>query len=371
LMRLKAGKANDSFEDVAPAARDVQLQLLALRRTHRAMAKVTDAGRTLEMNMRRLTDVEHAHLETRRYESGCSRVAARSCRGFPTPQLSKLRPLLNFPEGTDEESSDVDASDGAPDGASLMRSAIAVSLEAEHSARAQLEGELEALEAQRAQSLQALREREEFSSELASRLRNVERALEPVIDLLELRPKQDRIPGAPPLPDEAGAMAQLSTPLRLIFSKFDALAATGAEGGSVTAHIESVSSFDCDRGEQPQEKRARREGSTSRSATVRVDIDATEGGEMVRLYFTNPQPSVITVACKDESLISGLWQDDDGRALAAALTAPTTGQPYYWAQVLAGLRQRCPMVLQTLVQMEAVSATDVVQRVRARLKAQN
>jgi len=64
LRRIKTGIANDeSAEALVGTFRDTQLQLLFLRRAHRAMVKATDAGRASEAAARRVADVDHAHLD--------------------------------------------------------------------------------------------------------------------------------------------------------------------------------------------------------------------------------------------------------------------------------------------------------------------
>merc|ERR1719221_1855039 len=86
-------------------ARVLQLRILALRRSHRAMAKAAELGRTAEAAARRTADAEFAHLETRRHESACFRAAASRCRIMETPHLSEVLPLCegNLGDAADDD----------------------------------------------------------------------------------------------------------------------------------------------------------------------------------------------------------------------------------------------------------------------------
>merc|ERR1712192_73618 len=86
--KLEQGEA----EHFSEHAREIQHLLLVMRRIHRVMVKASDLGRANEAAARRQMDTALAHLESRQYESGCLRSAARRCRSFPTPELDKLRP---------------------------------------------------------------------------------------------------------------------------------------------------------------------------------------------------------------------------------------------------------------------------------------
>jgi len=210
--------------------------------------------------------------------------------------------------------------------------------------------------------MEALREREQLGSELLLRLRSVETALEPVCDLLELRPRPQN-PNHP-----AGNLHKLPAPLRVIFSKFDTLATFGTQGG-VSVKIDTAVA-------EPPEKRQRLEGGVSPGpldvlVTINCPAASSDGAKAVHLRFTHPSLSVVAVACEgatDASVLDALWPDDDGHGpLAASLPSATVGRPYGWAQILAGLRDEAVVVLPSLSSAPAVTATDVVLRVRAKV----
>jgi len=399
LTKLQALKPEgSSVEDVEANAYDAQLQLLALRRVHHANTKSVDQGRRAEANARRIVDQKFAHLETRRYESACSRAGARRCRTFPTPQLSKLRPHLERWEEKDGDDPDDDLRDGgadadgdAPEGTAGRLGGLARHLEAEKRERARLEGELEGLEEQQKRDLEELREGERRSAELVTRIRAAERALEPVCDLLELRARPEE--AEPPL--DRGIWEQLPTPLRLVFTKFDVLAAfSGEEGVSVRVALdEEEPEAAQDRQQPPAAKRARVEGGgcSGGSGAPCICVDIASGGEVACLRFTNPHASIVKVhvegtlgADGGASLLSGLWPDDHGGAALLPMPKDITirerltaapGRPYYWAQVLAGLREQVVLppgsvgLASPFLAMESVWAMDVLTRVRARMAA--
>lgn len=358
--------------------RELQLQLLAIRRAHRAMAKAASVGRATEAAARRVADAEFAHLETRRYESACCRAAARRCRTFPTPQLSKLSPFLG--EGgagpvdgqEEEEEEESAANDGAATG-------LARRLEAERLERAKLSEELEALEKRMAADLEAFREQERLSSELASRLRAAELALEPVCDLLELRPRPG---GATPPP----GLSRLPVPLQLVFAKFEVLAAFGADAG-VSVQLEAGGSVEVagPKDGEPPEKKPRLEGAGAVKVSIAFAPGRGKNGPAATLNFSctalaaGGGAALVGVqgeGIASEALLEGLWPEDDGRVgplVAAAAAAGVAGKAFGWAQVLAGLRDKAVPLLAgsstggPLSTGASVTAGDVVQRLRARL----
>jgi len=373
---LRAGKAapeagTDGGGTFAATARTMQLQLLALRRAHRSMVQATDRGRAIETDARRSADAEHAHLETRMYEATCCRAAARRCRAFPTPQLSKLGPLLDGAEGEEGEEGDEEDADGEHsgqngEGGSRPRKGLALRLETEKNRRADLCRELEGLELEKSKDLENFRGVAKISDELSARLCAVEQALEPVCDLIEYRPRPTSL--GQPLSHEN--LAELSPALQLVFAKFDVLAAFGPRMG-VTVSIDAAT----EDGKPPPEKRARVDGAQSSLSAVCVAISSDSSGtsdDVTTLRFGQPHPSLVTVSLEGDSshaLLEGLWPGDDGRhsGFTALLPAgmPGPGRPYGWAQILAGLRASLLVTAPALQTAEGVTAADVVQRVRA------
>jgi len=353
-------------------ARDLQLHLLSLRRAHRAMAKVAEVGRSMEAAARRVADAEFAHLETRRYESACCRAAARRCRGLPTPSLSEVRPWLDGRPGQrvvddpdDEDESDENGTDGEHKVAMLTQR-----LDAEDRKRAQLAQELADLEKQKALDIASFKERGQLGCELSQKLKAVEVAFEPVLDLLELRARRD---GA-----QAGPLdlSHLPTPLRLVYRKFDVLASFGPDAGVFLAA--EAASIGAD--SEPPAKRPRVIG-----GSVSVGISPSPGeSPAVTMRFRhatteNNEADFVTVQCEDcsagDGVLDGMYPEDDGQSgplVTAADAANLEGRPYAWAQVLAGLRERTATLMPAsstnpLASGEAVTATDVVQRVRRAL----
>lgn len=376
---LRAGKSapeavGDNGGTFAATARTMQLQLLALRRAHRSMVQATDRGRAIETDARRSADAEHAHLETRMYEATCSRAAARRCRAFPTPQLSKLGPLLDgaaSEEGEEGDEEDAAGEQSGPngEGGSRPRKGLALRLETEKNRRADLCSELEGLEQEKSKDLENFRGVAKISDELSTRLRAVEQALEPVCDLVEYRPR----PTSLGQPLNHGDVAQLSPALQLVFAKFDVLAAFGPRMG-VTVSIDAAS----EDGKPPPEKRARVDGvgpnPCVRAVCVAISGDASGTcDDVTTLRFVQPHPSLVTVSLEGDSshtLLEGLWPGDDGRHSGLTALFPTgtpgPGRPYGWAQILAGLRAGLLVTAPALQTAEGVTAADVVQRVRAR-----
>lgn len=369
--RLKAGKADNAASgseatSCAADARELQLQLLVLRRAHRGMVRATEAGRVAEAAARKACDAEHAHLETRRYESACCRAAARRCRHLPTPELHKLRPLLegHVPEEAEEEGL------VAQPGGDQAPSSLAARLQAEMEERSRLATELAALDERKAKAFEAFRERERLSIELVSRLKNVEVALEPVCNLLELRPRLCDIPS----PD---SLVCLPASLRLVYSKFETLAAFGQSGGvAVKVEVAEPPVASNETMARP-EKRPRAEATYVVVVEIEPAAPATQGSEAVVLRFMSPNTSLVTVAAKGpgaDGMLAKLWLEDDGSNPALASLLPgdaaddSFGRPYAWAQVLAGLRDVALMGAPSLLSMDTVTATDVALRVRSALK---
>eukprot|EP00931_Biecheleriopsis_adriatica_P107433 TRINITY_DN81777_c0_g1_i1.p1 TRINITY_DN81777_c0_g1~~TRINITY_DN81777_c0_g1_i1.p1 ORF type:complete len:436 (+),score=111.40 TRINITY_DN81777_c0_g1_i1:52-1308(+) len=357
LNRLKEGLPNRSAEgeskEFNESAQELQRQLLALRRAHAAMVKRAENGRVLEAAARRATDNEYAHLETRQYENACCRAATRRCRNLPTPQLNLLRPLL---EGFQDE-----GQDEALDATGSSR--LAGQLEAERLERTRLGEELEGLEKKRRAEMVAFAEREKLGSELTAKLAAVDRALEPVCDLLEVRPRTGT---------EDGLASKLPAPLRLVFSKFSAI----EKEQKITVTIEEVPSEKpaepaAGTEEAPPEKRRRTEAEPEQlSVAVKIQDAAT-------VRFTNPSQSLVAADAEGssgENLLDDLWPEDDGRHGAVIALLPSAalekgGRPYGWAQILAGLREEALAAVPALYAMESIKADEVVSRIRSKLQA--
>ena len=129
-VRLQNCKVASIEGDPAPdsafveASRDIQLNFLALRRAHRAMARAAEAGRVAEASARKVADAAFSELEASRQESACCRAASRLCRACPTPQLNKLRPSLQGAAGAVEADFGFDVTEPAENargGASLLQ----------------------------------------------------------------------------------------------------------------------------------------------------------------------------------------------------------------------------------------------------------
>jgi len=364
-----AASAEAASEESAGLASQLQLQLLALRRAHRGMAKAQEVGRAAEMQARRVADAEFAHLESRRYESGCSRSAARRCRAVPQPELARLRPFLDDGDQPDE-AEDEDGEDIAS-----MTTPLSKRLVAEQQQRQVLSEELEALQKRRAEDTEAFRKRDAVRVEMSSKLRAAQLALEPVCDLLELQPRA----GAAPLP-----CAHLPQPLQLLFAKFKALAALTSAGDITVRHeqLEPEVGGGANK-EEPPEKKARHGGGVICVGISRTPGLAAEPLETT-LRFTCGLPSagssVALVGLEAQGVpneiafLDSLWPEDD--ALARASTsggATAAGRIYGWVQVLAGLRDvALPLAAVgtgggPLVAGASVSAAEVVGRARVRV----
>lgn len=374
LGQLEKSKVNTNVEESSEAfsngSYELQQQLLLLRRSHRAMMKMAEMGVVQEVAARRAADAEYALLETKKYESACCRAAARRCRALPTPQLNKLRSFLEGFEEEDE-TEELDATNAEGD---ATKSRLAVQLEAERLERTRLATELEGLEARHREALEAFVQRERLGAELTAKLTEVDRALEPVCNLLALRPGQATSDQASKLP----------APLRLVNSKFQAIASLGPEAGvtvtieeSGTPTIELSSTKSSEDASEAPEKRRKIEVSEL-VYIISVEIKQVDGPQACKLRFANPSQSIITVASEGfggETLLEDLWLEDDGRHSvllsqlpSAELAKASTWRPYAWAQVLAGLREDALTAVPALFATSGVTANDVVLRVRNKLK---
>lgn len=390
---LQSGREPTSDADaVKSVVRDTQMQLLALRRAHRATAAAAESGRGAEALARRLADAEFAHLETRRYESACSRAASRRCRAAPAPELTKLRPCLLRSDGTDggpeeededeefEDAQDLEPKEDRP--ASCLRKR----LETENKERARLEVKLTALDLEKTQELEQLRGREALGVELAKHLLAVHRALEPVCNLVELKV---RPPTSAPAADPA-AVTALPDCLRLVLAKFDVLASFGTVGGvslrlETEEEAEAVAALgdgeakDGDASEPPA-KKAKAEATSRTNVVVNVlgEPDAAEGSRKpMDITFRSCKPPLVVVSAhgaNSEGLLEALWPDDNGQGpLSKHMGDSAVGRPFGWAQVLAGARDEAAALEPATMghaSLEAnVTASEVVRRLRERLRA--
>jgi hypothetical protein len=328
------------------------------------MAKAGDNSRLVEAAAHRKVDTALEHLESWQYESGCLRSAARRCRSFPTPELDKLRPNLCEIQG---EGSDPQDEDQSTDSSGLVKR-----LEAERNERQRLDAELQELEKVKAKELEVIHEMQSERAELANLLRNGLRGLEPAMNKIV---EQSR-PSDVERPDES-ALNSLPGCLRLVFAKFENIVAFSKSSG-VSVRIEGLTA----RGDgEPAEKKARKseDGKTEVSVCVQISAGiadkATASKQAFGLRFTSPGGEIIHVAplapgAQGNALLASLWPEDDGRKTTEpAGSAESLGRAYYWAQVLAGLRETVSTSVAPLATVDAVSAMDIITRVRAKLVA--
>jgi len=353
---LEAVKASGKEqEELAMHAKAMQMELLALRAAHRVMSKATDAGRTGEAAARKVVDTTHIYLETRRFASSACRVAGERNKALLGPEFHpELTVLLPYLDGKYDLNVDADSDGELP---SLM--------EAERQERSSLEEQLHKMEAVRARDSEALQNQERHSNELLEKLASVEKAMEPVSNLLELRPRQAGSSVS------AEALAELPAPLRLIFSKFDTLSAFGSSSG-VSVRIEDPHGADS----APPAKRQKVSSENgSRTASVCVESKGVTLRFSLVAGSSSSKPTVVVVVAEGcgDTILGSLWPEDDGKSgpLFSSIdtsSAKKTGLPYLWAQVLGGLRDQL-LILDRSSLPEAVSAAEVLQRVRAKLSS--
>jgi hypothetical protein len=374
LDKLSSCKQDFSGEVFSEHARELQHQLMTMRRTHRTMVKAGDLGKNSEAAARRKVDAALAHLETRRYESACLRSAGRRCRTFPTPELDRLRP--NLKDGAEVEGDDPD--DETQQSSSTASSGLAKRLEAERIERLRLHTELEALETVRSKELEVIREIQAANAELASMFRKGLQSLEPAIDKIAVR---SRVHGKERA--EESALSGFPSCLHLVYAKFENVASF-SENSGVSVRLEGVvAKSDA----EPPEKKARvaEDGDSCRAVCVKISACATSdsakkvsrdsGAEAISLRFTSPGGAVVHVALQErgaagDSVLDCLWPEDNGLATAEpADLSKFPGKAFYWAQVLAGLRESVSTSVPSLAGMETVSAMDVITKVRSRLVA--
>eukprot|EP00929_Paragymnodinium_shiwhaense_P017475 TRINITY_DN12677_c0_g1_i1.p1 TRINITY_DN12677_c0_g1~~TRINITY_DN12677_c0_g1_i1.p1 ORF type:complete len:492 (+),score=96.36 TRINITY_DN12677_c0_g1_i1:109-1584(+) len=385
------------------AARTAQLQLLALRRAHRGTASAAESGRAAEQTARRLADAEFAHLETRRYESACNRAAARRLRATPTPALARLRECIpDGAEENDEVNKEDETSRREDASAVASRSALYGRLQTEGVERTRLAAVREALETEKIRELKEVQEKQSCSADLAAKLRAVERALEPVCDLIELKGKPATAVAASAKPE---LVARLPEELRLIYAKFQVLASYGPESG-ISVHVDDTLTSAPDANGEPQAKRPRT-ATAKAPPSVCIEIANESAGmpvqfgsepdKLVRLLFSEgaktvpvteaPAPgeeprqtTIVTVMVEGsagDSTLGAMWAGDDGQGPLAKLlpSGATVGRPYGWAQILAGCRaQGAALAPQTfaLPSLQAgITASDIVHKVREHLAKTN
>merc|ERR1712228_721510 len=114
--------------------------------------------------------------------------------------------------------------------------------------RTRLVAELKALENDKGEKFQEFQEIAKLNKELFDRLRVVQTALEPVSDLIKMRPR----PSGTGSSEDIATMAKLSTPLKLLFSKFDTIANFSSNGG-ISVKVETVSPAPNDEAKPPPE----------------------------------------------------------------------------------------------------------------------
>jgi len=316
-----------------------------------------EVGRSEEAAARRAADAEFAHLETRRYESACCRAAARRCRTFPTPRLTKLRPVLEGMDRITEDQEEEGANGVGP---------LASRLAAEREERERLAAELEELDKDKSTEIDAFMECQRHTNDVSEKLRAVEKALEPVCELIDMRRRPET---APLRPGEEELMG-LPGPLRLVFNKFDVLAAYGGGEVSVSAQVG---------GDGPAEKRRKlADGGgdaalAGAGAAVVVEITAPAeegtGQAVVAIRFSCPHAQLVAAEAErdgSDALLASLWPQDEVIAAPEGVTV-TSGKIYAWAQVLSGLRERSLCAIPAILAAEGVTASEVVQRVREKL----
>lgn len=355
---LACKQSGGDAESFSEHARMLQRELLTLRRTHRYMVKASDQGRSNEAASRRKVDAALGHLEMRRYESGCLRTAAKRCRTFPTPELNKLRP--NLSDGAFIEGDDPDEED-EQEGTSTASSGLSKRLEAERTEREKLDAELQELERVKEVEAEAINELLNQKTEFANLVRNGLRAFEPALNHLELLP---RAWGSSP-PDVADALASLPTPLRVVYAKFDNIA-TFSEGSGVSVSIEGARPDG-----PPPEKKAK----SDRTTTVCVQIsnvgNQATASKAVNVHFGCHNGSIVKVFTEKaphESFLESVWPEDNGlKTVEPEDAAELRGRAFYWAQILAGLRDTVSTSAPSLAALDGISAMDVVTKVRARM----
>lgn len=381
------GAADPSVnEKLSSAFWDVQRHLLAMRRVHRAVGKALELGKASEASTRRIVDAEHAHLESRRYENSCLRAAAAYCRVFPMPALSAVRPFLreglphDFDLDAENSEEEVDAAQAIEEDPSNPRpTQLAKRLNVEFEERKRLAEEFDSLTKKKLADLRAFADVDRYNKDMFSKLRSAELALEPVCNLLELRPRPTSSTKTAP-----DLSSQFPDPLRLICSKFDVFSAFG-DAGHVSVKTEPRTISGSADGE-PAQKKAKLAAESS--AAVRVTLTGAKT-ELCLVFACGPNSAsggaaaMVGVSCEGASgytTLDNLWPDDDGRSgplASAAAQANVPGRVYRWVQVLAGLRDQVAFfqindngIGAAKDCSEKVVASEVIGRIRKRLSNQ-
>mmetsp|Transcript_50747 Transcript_50747/g.120624 ORF Transcript_50747/g.120624 Transcript_50747/m.120624 type:complete len:479 (+) Transcript_50747:37-1473(+) len=345
---------NSDPEGFIAMARSMQIELLALRAAHKVMAKATDPTRTGETAARKVVDASHTILDMRKFEaSACSSACLRN-KAFLGPEFHpELTALLPYLDAKYSLEDDADSDGELPQ-----------HMEVEQKERSRLQEELQGMQVQQEKDAEALRERQRLSSDLVGKLAAVAKAMAPVSDLLELRPRPaEKAPAS--ASEQAAKELELAVPLRVIFSKFDTLAAFGAQAG-VAVRVEEVSDA------QPPEKRQKVSSEAlPRAAPSRVCVETK--GAVLRFSMlpssSGQKPPLVLVSSEGcgDAVLANLWPQDDGRPLAGLVDASTVkrlGQPYFWAQVMGGLRDFASLLGSSSASSipESVTAAEVVGR---------
>lgn len=355
-IRMKAAKNKEVKDDanVHDDAREMQLQLLLLRRCHRAMKKAVDQGKAMEAAKRKAVDEEAVNMETRRHLCACLRAVACRNRNVPIPNLRKLLPNLEGYEAKEMDVEDPDDDLSSHD-----------QLQAEMNERLELSKKLEVLQQQKSKELQEFRAYGRQRAEQDALVRKWDPMLQEWGNVFALKSKPET-----PEEDVAGEVSKLPTPLQLIHKKFNNFILYD-DAPELSVSLEGVASV---AEGPPPEKRAKVKATADSPAVCVKVILKTGVKKDFSLRFTATSDSLVHVAIvapkvsNPSTLLERLWPEDTGNVQGGATSDAALGKPYYWAQVLGGLGDKLLSGSPALQGLHQISAKEVVHRLSERVQ---
>mmetsp|Transcript_150419 Transcript_150419/g.273739 ORF Transcript_150419/g.273739 Transcript_150419/m.273739 type:complete len:490 (-) Transcript_150419:2-1471(-) len=354
-IRMKAAKNKEAKDDanVHDDAREMQLQLLLLRRCHRAMKKAVDQGKSTEALKRKAVDEEAVNMETRRHLCACLRAVACRNRNVSIPSLRRLLPNLEGYEAKEMDEDDPDDDLATHD-----------QLQAEMSERLKRSKTLEVLRQQKSKELEEFLAYGRQRKEQDALVQKWDPMLQEWGNIFSLKQKTET-----PERDAAGEVSKLPTPLQLIHKKFNNFIFYD-DAPELSVSVEGVASV---AEGPPPEKRAKVKATADAPAIcVKVRQKTGQVKKEFSLRFTLAVESLVHVAIvvpkvsNPSGLLEGLWPEDTANLQGAAYDA-ASGKPYYWAQVLGGLGDKILSGNPALQGLSQVSAKEVVHRLSERV----
>lgn len=351
------GDDSDASEE---ACRSLQIALLGLREAHRIALSANEKNRQLDSAWEKDIRASYSEQDNTRFAIRSVQAAIDRCHQYPRPEMTRLIAALPSEDH-----------DKVP---SLDFEELSQLLQVEKLRRGQLASEVSELKALHKKESAELGDRKTLASGLVKKLVDAETAVKPVYELLA--PEIQERPAMFEKPSD-GAKS-LQGPLYVLYAKLDALITFSGDQG-LAIEILPVPHEE-DSSDAPPTKRAKvdpKTGSTKRSEdhprlAVFVDIapKATDtsfkSAARLRFECTSTQIVMVSVVKGSSDIVQELFPGDLGKWPTESLGKQMHGQPFYWAQVLAGQSQYVVVPDRELLE-DSITTSDVLGRIRNRL----